>query len=196
MKSIIVATGNRHKLVEMSAILSPHGIELLSADTCGGMIDVIEDGTTFKENAIKKATECAKAWNKTVMADDSGLEVLALNGEPGVYSARYAGEGGNDGRNLRKLLDKMDGVADRRARFVTVLAIATPDGKVVTAEGTVEGTIAAEGRGTGGFGYDPAFIPNGFDRTFGELSADEKNALSHRSNALKNALEQGLFDQL
>ncbi len=190
---IVAATGNAHKVVEMSSILAPYGIEILGAETRGGMPEVDEDGETFKENAIKKATTCARLWNCPVIADDSGLEVMALDGAPGVHSARYAGEGGNDGRNLRKLLANLEGVTDRRARFVTVVALALPDGTVRTAEGTVNGTIIHEARGTGGFGYDPAFVPDGYDKTFAELPAATKNALSHRANALKNAVEQGLF---
>ena len=191
---IVAATGNAHKVVEMSSILAPYGIEILGAGTRGGMPEVDEDGETFKENAIKKATTCARLWNCPVIADDSGLEVMALGGAPGVHSARYAGEGGNDGRNLRKLLANLEGVEDRRARFVTVVALALPDGTVKTAEGTVSGRIIHEARGTGGFGYDPAFVPDGYDKTFAELPAETKNSLSHRANALKNAVAQGLFE--
>ncbi len=190
---IVAATGNAHKVIEMASILAPYGIEVLSAATRGGMPEVDEDGETFEENAIKKATTCARLWNCPVIADDSGLEVMALGGAPGVHSARYAGEGGNDGRNLRKLLANLEGVMDRRARFVTVVALALPNGMVRTAEGTVNGTIIHEARGTGGFGYDPVFVPDGYDKTFAELPAETKNALSHRANALKNAVAQGLF---
>ena len=195
MKTFTVATGNKHKLEEMTAILAPHGIRLLSADDAGGMPEVIEDGMTFEANAIKKATVCARAWNRTVIADDSGLEVAALDNAPGVFSARYAGEGGNDGRNLKKLLNNLEGVTDRRARFVTVIALATPEGIVKTARGEVTGSMTTAPRGNGGFGYDPAFVPDGYQLTFAELPQETKNALSHRANALKNAIENGLFDQ-
>ena len=182
---IVAATGNRHKLVEMRQILAPLGIEVVGADEVGGMPPVVEDGATFLENAVKKAVEGARALKAMVLADDSGLEVEALGGEPGVFSARYAGEGGNDGRNLAKLLRKMEGVANRAARFVCVIVIAKPDGTILcTARGEVRGRIAEAARGQGGFGYDPGFIPEGFDQTFGELSAEVKNRLSHRANAL------------
>ena len=182
---IIAATGNPHKLVEMRQILAPLGIEVVGADEVGGMPPVVEDGATFLENAIKKAVEGARALKAMVLADDSGLEVEALGGEPGVYSARYAGEGGNDGRNLAKLLRKMEGVANRAARFVCVIVIAKPDGTILcTARGEVRGRIAEAARGQGGFGYDPGFIPEGYDKTFGELPAEVKNRLSHRANAL------------
>jgi XTP/dITP diphosphohydrolase len=129
-----------------------------------------------------------------VIADDSGLEVLALDGAPGVYSARYAGEGGNDGRNVVKLLGELRDVSDRRARFVCVIALATPEhGLVGTAEGEVRGTIAQAPKGNGGFGYDPVFVPDGYTQTFAELPADVKNSLSHRGNALKKAVRDRLF---
>ena len=191
--SLVAATGNRHKIAEMTRILAPRGITLLTPDDCGGMIDIDENGDTFEQNAILKATQCARAWNRTVLADDSGLVVDALHGEPGVRSARYAGEGGNDGRNLRKLLDKMAGVADRRAHFVCVVAVATPDGHVRTATGTVSGTLAEAPRGEGGFGYDPAFIPDGHDRTFGALPAAVNDAMSHRARALESAIANGIL---
>ncbi|MCQ2396315.1 MAG: XTP/dITP diphosphatase [Lentisphaeria bacterium] len=191
MSRLIVATSNAHKVQEIREILCPLGIEVLSAKEAGGMPDVVEDGNTFEENAIKKALAGARAFGCAVMADDSGLEVKALNGEPGIYSARYAGEGGNDGRNLAKLLKNLEGVTDRSARFVCAIAVANGDG---TLRGTVcgecRGKIAAAAFGTGGFGYDPAFIPDGYDKTFGELPAEVKNALSHRGNALKAAVEK------
>jgi len=190
---IIVASGNRHKVQEIREILAPLGYDVKSANDVGGMPDVLEDADTFVGNATKKAVEGAKALGRMVLADDSGLEVFALNGEPGVYSARYAGEGGNDGRNLAKLLAKMDGMTDRTARFVCVIAVATPDGLVGTAEGEVRGRMALAPAGQGGFGYDPAFIPDGYDQTFGELPQEVKNLLSHRSNALKSAIAKGLL---
>ena len=187
-QEIVLATGNRHKVQEVSEILAPLGIHVISAEEAGGMPDVVEDAGTFAGNASKKALECARHLNRTVLADDSGLEVFALNGEPGVYSARYAGEGGNDGRNVVKLLGKLEGIKDRSARFVCVIALASPDGVIGTAEGEVRGHIAHQPAGNGGFGYDPVFIPDGFTQTFGELPQETKNRLSHRANALKAAL--------
>ncbi len=185
MKTIVAATGNRHKIIEMRQILKNMGYDVIGANEVGEMPDVVEDAGTFEGNAKKKALETAQALNCTVMADDSGLEVLALNGEPGVYSARYAGENGNDGRNLKKLMDKMEGVTDRRARFVCVIAVASPEGIIAVSRGEVNGRIALEPAGEGGFGYDPGFIPDGYDKTFGELPQEVKNNLSHRAEALK-----------
>lgn len=194
MKTIAIATGNKHKVEEIAAILKPLGYTVISADELGGLPDdIAENADTFRENALIKARACAKHWNKTVLADDSGLVVDALGGLPGVHSARYAGEGGNDGRNLDKLLRNMEGVENRTARFVTVIAIVTPDGKESTAEGIVEGRIIHEKRGTGGFGYDPSFVPDGETLTFAELPAEAKNSMSHRANALKNAVKLGLL---
>ena len=192
-KQLVIASGNKHKVLEMREILAPLGYDVLSAAECGGMPDVVEDADTFQGNACKKAIETAKAIGRTVLADDSGLEVFALNGEPGVYSARYAGEGGNNGRNLAKLLGKMQGMKDRAARFVCVIAVATPEGLVGFAEGEVRGTIALAPAGDGGFAYDSGFIPDGYDKTFGELPPEVKNSLSHRANALKAAIDKGLL---
>ncbi|MDD3954326.1 MAG: RdgB/HAM1 family non-canonical purine NTP pyrophosphatase [Lentisphaeria bacterium] len=193
MSEILVASGNLHKIREMQAILAPHGIKLLSPQEAGGIPEVIEDGTSFAENAIKKALETARASGRTVLADDSGLEVEALHGEPGIYSARYAGEGGNDGRNVQKLLLKLQGCDMRRARFVCVIAVATAEGLIGTAEGEIKGQITRSPAGTGGFGYDPVFIPDGFQNTFAELPEECKNQLSHRARALQAALQQGLL---
>ncbi len=193
MSKILVASGNLHKIREMQGILAPHGITLLSPQEAGGIPKVVEDGASFAENAIKKALETARATGRTVLADDSGLEVEALNGEPGIYSARYAGEGGNDGRNLQKLLQKLQNCDNRKARFVCVIAVATPDGLIGTAEGEIRGQITCSPAGSGGFGYDPVFIPDGFENTFAELSEDCKNQLSHRARALQAALQQGLL---
>lgn len=191
---IVAATGNQHKVREMQQILGPLGIHVLGAAEAGGMPEVVEDGATFRENAVKKAVECARVLGQSVIADDSGLEVQALGGAPGVVSARYAGEGGNDGRNVRKLLGELRDAADRRARFVCVIALVTPDaGLVGTAEGEVRGAITEGPRGDGGFGYDPVFVPDGYSETFAELPAEVKNRLSHRGNALKAAVRNGLF---
>jgi len=190
---IVAATGNKHKIAEFQAILAPQGLQVLSAKDVGGLPEVVEDGETFRDNAVKKALAGARALGRTVLADDSGLEVVALHGAPGVYSARYAGEGGNDGRNLSKLLREMTDITDRRARFVAVIAVATPEGLVGTAEGEVRGIIATAPRGQGGFGYDPVFVPEGEVETFAELPAAVKNAMSHRGNALKAAVAAGLF---
>lgn len=187
---VVIATSNAHKILEIREILSPLGIEVVGADAMGGMPDVVEDGTTFEENAAKKAQAGALAFHCPVLADDSGLEVLALNGEPGIYSARYAGEGGNDGRNLAKLLKKLEGIEDRRAQFVCCIAMANADGSLRgTVRGIVKGRMADAPRGNGGFGYDPGFIPEGYDQTFGELPAEIKNGMSHRGNALKEAVK-------
>ena len=188
MDTIVVATGNKHKVQEIGEILGARGYHVIGAKEVGDMPEVVEDGLTFQDNATKKALETARALNCTVLADDSGLEVLALNGEPGVFSARYAGEGGNDGRNVRKLLDNMKGITDRRARFVCVMVVASPEGVIATSRGEINGTIAQAPAGEGGFGYDPVFIPDGYDKTFGQLPQEVKNSLSHRANALK-ALE-------
>ena len=195
MGDILAATGNAHKVSEMSAILAPAGVRVLSAGEVGGIPAVLEDGATFRDNAVKKACEVAAATGRRVVADDSGLEVGALGGEPGVLSARYAGEGGNDGRNVRKLLGRLEGVTDRRARFVCVIAVAGPEGLIGTAEGEVRGRIGLAPRGAGGFGYDPVFVPEGYEQTFAELPAAVKNGMSHRGNALAAALAQGLFGE-
>lgn len=194
MKTLLVATGNLHKLAEIKEILGPLGIRILGADDVGGIPEVEEDGDTFHENAAKKAVEVAAARHCVTMADDSGLEVFALDGEPGVYSARYAGADADDRRNLEKLLEQMEGVNERAARFRCVIALADADGLIGTAEGEVRGSIVDEPRGSGGFGYDPIFIPEGYEKTFAELAPDVKNSLSHRGAALQAALEHGLFD--
>lgn len=196
MMRLVAGTNNRHKLDELRAILAPHGIDVAGLHDVGLRIEVVEDAGTFAGNAAKKAVEVAAAAGLPAFADDSGLEVLALDGAPGVLSARYAGEPSNDRANTRKLLDAMGGVQDRRARFVCVIALATPAGLVGTARGEIPGRIIDAPRGHGGFGYDPVFVPDGFDQTFAEIPAAEKNRLSHRANALRDALARGLFDRL
>lgn len=193
--TLVLATGNKHKVREVREILDPEGISVIGADEAGGMPEVEEDRPTFAENAAKKATESARALNKTVLADDSGLAVDALNGDPGVYSARYAGEHGNHPANIDKVLQELNGVENRRARFVCVLAVATPDGRVETVEGQVLGRIAQSPQGTGGFGYDPIFIPDGYEKTFAQLPAETKNKLSHRGDALRKLIAGAVLDR-
>ncbi|NLZ63914.1 MAG: RdgB/HAM1 family non-canonical purine NTP pyrophosphatase [Lentisphaerae bacterium] len=196
MREIIIATGNVHKVQEIQSILAPYQIRVLPAGAVGRMPTVLEDGQTFAENAALKALAGARAWGRIVLADDSGLEVQALDGAPGVHSARYAGEDGNDAQNLAKLLQNMAGRTDRRARFVCVIALAGPQGILGRAEGEVQGHIAEEPSGCGGFGYDPVFIPEGYQQSFAALPEAVKNTLSHRARALQAALAQGLFSAL
>ena len=190
---ILAATGNAHKLREIRAILQPSGIEVVNPAAVGGIPAVVEDGDSFEANAVKKAVEVAAAAGQCTLADDSGLEVAALGGVPGVYSSRYAGEDADDAANLAKLLDELANVRARSARFVCVVAVATPAGLVGTATGQVSGTIISCPRGLNGFGYDPVFVPDGHEHTFAELSEDVKNSESHRAAALRAALEAGLF---
>ncbi|OGV70964.1 MAG: non-canonical purine NTP pyrophosphatase, RdgB/HAM1 family [Lentisphaerae bacterium RIFOXYB12_FULL_65_16] len=198
MKRILAATGNRHKLEEMRQILKPCGVEVLGAGDPGvpALPDVTEDGATFEANAVKKAVEVAAATGFCTLADDSGLEVVALHGAPGVLSARYAGEPGNDRQNVIKLLHALQGIFDRRAQFTCVIALATPAGLIGTARGEVRGRIIFEPRGTSGFGYDPVFVPDGQHRTFAELPGAVKNSMSHRGRALEATVGSGLFDKL
>ena len=190
---ILAATGNAHKIEEMAKILSPHGIFLIHPDDVGGIPDVDETGDTFVENAELKALEVARATSQIVVADDSGLEVFALDGRPGIRSARYAGVGASPMELMTKVLEEMPVDADRGARFVCVIAVAGPDGIIGSVEGEVRGTLAMAPRGDDGFGYDPIFIPEGYDQTFGELGAEVKDQFSHRARALAAALDAGLF---
>lgn len=193
--TIVLATGNKHKVREVREILQPAGIHVLAADEVGGMPEVEEDRATFEGNAAKKAVECAAALGRVVLADDSGLAVDALSGAPGVLSARYAGEHGNHTANIARVLRELREGGNRRAHFVCVLAVASPDGHVETIEGAVHGAIAESPRGTGGFGYDPIFIPDGHSQTFAELPADTKNRLSHRGDALRKLVASHLLDR-
>lgn len=184
---IVAATGNQHKIQEISAILAPFQMQVISrADAGVPDIEIEEDGLTFEENSRKKAVEIMKLSGKIAIADDSGLEVEVLGGEPGVYSARYAGEGATDEKNNEKLLDLLKDVPDekRAASFVSVVTMVYPDGNVLVARGECRGHILRTPRGSNGFGYDPLFVPNGYDKTFAELSSVEKNKISHRANAL------------
>ena len=163
--------------------------EVLTLEDFPYLPEVIEDGETFADNAVKKAVAVAEATGELSLADDSGLEVDFLGGKPGVYSARFAGEPCDDHENNKKLLELLQGVPDedRTARFRCVIAVAHPRGEVRLAEGVCEGKIAFYPRGEGGFGYDPLFIPTGYDKTFAEISPEEKNSISHRGKALQKA---------
>jgi len=186
-RRILVATRNRGKLAEIREILSAPGLELLAPEAVGDLPEVEEDGDTFEANAIKKAVTLARASGMLTLADDSGLEVDALGGEPGVYSARYAGEPSDDVANNVKLLEALRGQSNRRARFRCVIALATPDGACSTVDGRCEGRIADAPQGRGGFGYDPLFVPDGFTQSFGELESAVKHRISHRGAALRAA---------
>ncbi len=185
--NVLLATRNKHKVVEIKAILDIVGLELLTADDVANLSEVEEDGDTFESNACKKAIAYAAASGMWAMADDSGLEVDALDGAPGVYSARYAGEQGNDQANNAKLLRELDQVTDRRARFRCAIALADPDGHARTVDGRCEGRIGTVPHGQNGFGYDPLFVPDGYEQTFAELDEATKNRISHRAVALKKA---------
>ncbi|MCR4925559.1 MAG: XTP/dITP diphosphatase [Clostridiales bacterium] len=187
----LIATHNMKKRNELQRILEPLGVNVLTAEQAGiSLTDVEETGTTFEENAALKAHSGAKESGMPTIADDSGLMVDALNGEPGVYSARYAGDHGNDEKNIDKLLKNLEGVeAEKRtARFVSAVCCVFPDGREFTVRGECEGLIAFERHGNGGFGYDPVFMVDGV--SFGELSAQQKDKLSHRGNALRKLAEK------
>jgi len=185
--TIVMATRNRKKVEEIRRIFPGRGLRLLTMDAFPGCPEVEEDGRTFRANAIKKAVSVARYAGIPAIADDSGLEVDALGGEPGVYSARYAGERANDRENVRKLLVSLRPFRreyERRARFVCCIAFAFPDGRFRTFTGYAEGSIGKRRKGHNGFGYDPVFYPEGHDRTFAEMSDAEKDSLSHRGKAL------------
>jgi len=188
---IIFASANKNKIKEIKALL-PESFELLGLADIGTTEDIPEPGTSIKENSFLKAQyvlDFLKNKNEivAVFADDSGLEVDALNSAPGVYSARYAGVPKNDTNNNKKLLEELKLVTDRKARFVTVITLII-NGDVHYFEGEIKGTIAFEGRGMNGFGYDPLFIPQGYRSTFAELDAEVKNTISHRANAVKKLI--------
>lgn len=186
---IVLATRNAHKVQELRQLLDVPGLQLLGATEFPGAPEVVEDGDTFTANALKKARALAVFTGITAMADDSGLGVDALDGRPGVRSARYAGEAAKDADNVRKLLAELEGQADRRAGFRCVIALVDPHGKEIVVEGACRGRIIERPRGAGGFGYDPVFVPDGYDLTFAELSSGEKNRISHRGRALAQLRE-------
>ena len=183
---LVLASQNRHKLVELQTILGQMGLEVVLQSDIGIHVDVEETGTTFAENAMLKAKAVMEASGMAAIADDSGLVVDALNGEHGVYSARYGGRPTDLDRTML-LLEKMKDIPEeqRTGRFVSAIACALPDGREVTAQGVCEGNILFELRGTGGFGYDPVFYVPVLGKTFAEAGAEEKNAISHRGNALR-----------
>lgn len=187
---IAAATNNKHKVRELTALFSGSDTELVTLKEIGFTDEIIEDGSTFLENARIKAMAVHKATGLAAIADDSGLCVDALGGEPGIYSARYAsedGENSDDQKNNEKLLSKLDKIPEneRTGRFVSALCFIDADGTEVSAVGKCEGIITREARGEGGFGYDPLFFFPAFGKTFGELTAQEKNEVSHRANAVK-----------
>lgn len=187
MKKLVVATRNRGKIQEMQALLDGLVEDFICAADIDGFPDTIEDGATFEENALKKAREASSFSGLPALADDSGLVVEALAGRPGVYSARFAGEGAGDAANNKRLLEELEGVAadKRQAVFVCVLAFVAPDGVERTFTGRVCGSILETSQGNGGFGYDPLFLVDGFGRTMAELGLDEKNSISHRGQAFR-----------
>jgi XTP/dITP diphosphohydrolase len=192
MTRLIIATGNAHKTEEFAQLLSGTNYNVQSAAVCGGMPEVEENGTSFAENAELKAEALREvapsdAW---VLADDSGLEVDALRGEPGIYSARYAGEGATDDKNIEKLLEALSGVSyqERAARFRCALCLIGPDARVFRYEGSCEGRIRDTAGGASGFGYDPVFVPAGYEASFAELGDAVKARLSHRARAVEALL--------
>ncbi len=184
---IVLATKNKNKIKEVKRIIKDKSISMLTIDDFPGCPEVEEDGTTFEANAVKKALAVAHYTEKPSLADDSGLEVYALNGAPGTFSSRYAGKEADDQRNIQKLLYEMRLVDEekRGARFTCCVALAFPDGMVKIFFGYIEGRIGKEPKGVKGFGYDPVFYPEGESRSFAEMSGEEKDALSHRGKALK-----------
>jgi len=182
---MVLASQNAHKKAEMSHILEQYGIELILQSELGLHIDVEETGETFEENSLLKAKAVMEASGLPAIADDSGLCVDALNGAPGVYSARYGGEGLDDVGRYRLLLENLRGQLDRRGKFVSVVTACFPNGDVLVARGECPGTIAYAPQGEHGFGYDPVFFVPSARKTFAQLTEEEKNAISHRGNALK-----------
>lgn len=190
---LFLATGNAHKAVELRTILGASGVdvEIETAKALGGMPEVVEDRDTFAGNALKKAQALVRlvSAGDWVLADDSGLAVDCLDGAPGVYSARYAGEGASDRQNLLKLMGALEGVSQRRAAFECHLSLVSAEGESIAFSGSCSGEIIEEERGREGFGYDPVFVPEGYEQTFAEMSGEEKSKLSHRGKALIQLIE-------
>ena len=199
VKNIVFATGNAGKIREIQAILADMGLEVVSMKEAGVSVDIEENGSTYEENALIKSRAVADCLAKmgqredaVVMADDSGLEIDCLNGEPGVFSARYMGEDTSYHIKNANLIGRLEGVEDARrtARFVCAIAAVFPDGRELTSRGVIEGRIGYEEKGSNGFGYDPIFYVPAFGRTTAELSEEEKNRVSHRGNALQEMKRQ------
>lgn len=189
MKEIVVASKNKHKIIEITNILTPLGYKVLSLFDFDDFPEIIEDGHSFKENALIKAKTLALHLNKTVIGDDSGLEVLALNNEPGIYSARYAGLNKDYNDNNELLLKNLESVEDRSARFVTSMCVYYIDSNPIFVEDYLYGEISKTYKGDNGFGYDPIFyIPN-LDKNLAELTLEEKNKISHRALCLKQLIK-------
>ncbi len=189
MKALLLATRNEGKMREFLELFEGLGVAIETLDSHSDAGEVEETGKTFEDNASLKAREYALRTGRWTIAEDSGLVVDALGGEPGVHSARYAGEHGDDAANNAKLISEMEGIEERRARYVCVIALARPDGEIaVSVRGVCEGRISEDARGTGGFGYDPFFIPDGETRTNAELPPEEKHRTSHRGRALRSFL--------
>lgn len=182
---VVFASKNAHKLQELQDILSAQGVEVILESAAGVDVEVEETGTTFEENSLLKARAVMEASGLPAIADDSGLMVDALNGAPGVYSARYGGPGLDDAGRYRLLLENMRGVLDRKCRFVSAITLCMPSGDIVTARGECPGTLAYAPQGENGFGYDPIFFVPEKKKTFAQLTAEEKNAISHRGRALQ-----------
>ena len=187
---LIIASNNKHKIYEIKKILGSKFSEIVSLAEAGISHETVEDGETFLENAFKKAREICAISGRAALADDSGICVDALDGAPGIYSARFSGEHGNDEENNALLLKKLAGNENRAAHYACAMALVYPSGKEVSAIGYMYGTITENPRGERGFGYDPLFVPDGESRTVAELTDDEKNAISHRANALNLLLEK------
>jgi XTP/dITP diphosphohydrolase len=192
--TLVIATGNPGKTLEIRDLLKGFPINIKNLDDFGPIPAVVEDGDTFDENAYKKASFVSKILGYPALADDSGLVVEALDGAPGVYSARYAGENASDLQRYTKLLEEMKGQTNRQAAFECVISLAVPTGAALTYEGRCEGLIAEEPAGDGGFGYDPVFYYPPLKKTFGELSREEKSRISHRGKALKEFNDE--FDKV
>lgn len=187
MKKIVFATNNQHKLQEVKAVLE-NVIEIISLEQLNCFDDIPETGNTLEANALIKAKHINDKFGLDCMADDTGLEVDALGGNPGVYSARYAGEEQNSCKNMEKLLHNLNDTNNRSARFRTVIAL-IENNNIQYFEGVIDGEIIREARGKAGFGYDPVFVPAGYSKTFAELGSDEKNKISHRALAVKKLAE-------
>jgi XTP/dITP diphosphohydrolase len=196
IRELVLATRNQHKVAELVALLGDLGVTIRTLDEFPDAPDVVEDGDTCEANAVKKARAIAEFTGLPAVADDTGLEVDALGGRPGVYAARYAGEDATYEDNCRKLLQDLMGVPreQRTARFLTIAAIALPSDGIRVAQGTLEGAIAEEASGTLGFGYDPVFLIPELGKTLAQLSADQKNRISHRAKAFTQA--KGLLREM